>query len=679
MNPVNGEPDGMSWLVRVLLLAGMACGGSAAAAKLTFEDVTEVAGLRFVEPTAGAAWGDVNGDGRPDLWVGNHRVEGEGGRSNRPVLLINGADGRFSNEAPRRLRLPEGADPHGAAWADFDNDGDQDLVVLCGAGGGRTDNPNLLLVNDTGMLEDRAQDYGVAFGAGRGRTPLWLDADGDGLLDLLAVNKPRPDGRAPTTLFRNGGDGRFATRDTGLSKALAPWGLRARLRAAWNGLIDLDWRTRPPRLQAGDGFAVLAWIEGLGLGPGVVLFDRSSRLLRLEAGRFLDVTPQSDLPTIPGTITDAVVADLNGDGVADFAFARSLGEINDIVQPATNRIEALLTRRRTVDRKARLRFDSAGPIRVELEYVWRSPQRPPPRVRVGGRWYVFKDRRLGLELAPELARASVGPSVDTGEADVYIVHEDGRWTIATAMGHLGVRVSADQSIRNAEIVGIRPERKLAGPVILLSRGPAGGYRKLEWKLNRPEAVGCTSVVAGDFDNDMDLDLYFVCSGAVRNTANLLLVNDGRGRFRDRTWEAGAEGVESGRGDVVVVADYDLDGMLDLFITNGHGPPPFNQGGPYQLLRGRPNGNHWLEVDLVGTLSNRDGIGARVMVEAGERRQWRLRSGGTHSFSQNHKRLHFGLGRHDRVDRLVVHWPSGIRQVLEGLEVDRVLVIREPGA
>ncbi len=672
MRTGNGCPRGtiVGWCIAVAAVMAVTQAG---AVGMAFEDATARAGIRFVEPTAGAAWGDANGDGLPDLWIGNHRVEGEGGLSNRPVLLINLGGGRFRDEAASRLDVPAGADPHGAGWADFDNDGDQDLVVLCGAGGGYAANPNLLLVNTDGAFVERAAELGVAYGLARGRTPLWLDADADGHLDLLVVNHPRRDGKAPNALFHNDDGKAFRRLDAGLDEALAPWGMVDRIRAVWHGLIAARLRTSLPRITAGDPFPLLTAIGRRQAQPRVALFSTGTRFLRLENGRFTDATPQFGLPSVPGVVTDAAIGDLNGDGVPDFALARSLGEVNDLVQPAPHRVDALLTRRRTVDHRARLRFTSEGPLHIELEYVWRPPKLPAPRVSVGGMVRMFEGRHMVLDLTPE--QAANGST--TQAADVRITHRDGRWVIDTTMGHLAVRIRGAQPIQEPEIVGIRPGRRLANPVILLSQGSVGRYRRLEWELERPEAVGCTSVTAGDFDNDMDLDLYFVCSGAVRNTANLLLANQGEGVFRDVTWEAGAQGVDSGRGDVAVVADYDRDGALDLFVTNGHGPPPFDQRGPYQLLRGVPNGNHWLEVDLVGTRSNRDGIGARVTVVAGGRSQWRVRSGGTHSFAQDHKRLHFGLGGHGRVERLVVEWPSGTRQVLEDLAADRVVAIREP--
>jgi hypothetical protein len=82
------------------------------------------------------------------------------------------------------------------------------------------------------------------------------------------------------------------------------------------------------------------------------------------------------------------------------------------------------------------------------------------------------------------------------------------------------------------------------------------------------------------------------------------------------------------------------------------------------------------VRLVGSKSNRDGIGAKVTIEAGGRRQIaEVRSGGSY-VSHNDMRVHFGLGEARRVDRLAIRWPSGLVETSAGLDGDRFYVARE---
>jgi hypothetical protein len=192
-------------------------------------------------------------------------------------------------------------------------------------------------------------------------------------------------------------------------------------------------------------------------------------------------------------------------------------------------------------------------------------------------------------------------------------------------------------------------------------------------------ASCPSVVAGDFDNDMDVDLYLVCRGVIENAPNILYENQGDGTFLAVPEAGGAAGSSLGIGDTVVMADYDRDGFLDLFVTNGAWPPPFDDDGPHQLFRNLGNGNHWLEIDLEGVVSNRDGIGARVLATAGEVTQLREQGGGMHNNSQDHQHIHFGLGSNTMVDRLTVHWPSGVVQELQNVPADQVLRIVEPSS
>jgi hypothetical protein len=185
----------------------------------------------------------------------------------------------------------------------------------------------------------------------------------------------------------------------------------------------------------------------------------------------------------------------------------------------------------------------------------------------------------------------------------------------------------------------------------------------------------------DYDNDGWPDL-FIANGHVYpeleshghpespyRQRNLLYHNSGNGRFEDVTSIAGP-GLElrrSGRG--VAFADFDNDGNLDILINNQNDPPT--------LLRnasGSPN--HWISIRTVGTKSNRDGIGARVLLEAGGRRQMdEVRSGGSY-LSQSDLRVHFGLGPATKIERLEVRWPSGVIDSLEDISADQFLKVQE---
>jgi hypothetical protein len=124
-----------------------------------------------------------------------------------------------------------------------------------------------------------------------------------------------------------------------------------------------------------------------------------------------------------------------------------------------------------------------------------------------------------------------------------------------------------------------------------------------------------------------------------------------------------------------VADFDNDGFLDIAITNGNGEPPFDNG-PYQLFRNKGKGNHWLEFKLHGVASNRDGVGAKVILTAGGVNQMREQSGGVHRLAQNFQRIHFGLATNLVASRVTVHWPSGTVQTFTNVAANQILEITE---
>lgn len=176
----------------------------------------------------------------------------------------------------------------------------------------------------------------------------------------------------------------------------------------------------------------------------------------------------------------------------------------------------------------------------------------------------------------------------------------------------------------------------------------------------------------DYDNDGDLDLFIV-NGALHQyfgEEDLLLENDGRGRFQDVSTQRGEYFHHRYVGRGACFGDIDNDGDVDVFIVN------LGQEG--RLLRNDgPAENRWLLLRLVGTRSNRDAVGTRVKVICGLRTYVAQRIGGGSYLSSNDPRLHFGLGRSEKVDRIEVFWPSGRRQVLRNVPTCQILTIIEP--
>jgi enediyne biosynthesis protein E4 len=176
----------------------------------------------------------------------------------------------------------------------------------------------------------------------------------------------------------------------------------------------------------------------------------------------------------------------------------------------------------------------------------------------------------------------------------------------------------------------------------------------------------------DFDNDGWLDILVFHGGLIQMIPqeHSVFRGLGDGRFEDVSELSGSVlGTKTvARG--ACFADYDNDGKVDAFVVN--------LGGRGELLRNVSTGTgHWVAVKLKGTKSNRDGVGARVEIWAAGREQVAERVAASGYLSQDDGRLHFGLGTAAKVDRIVVHWPSGRLQTLENLSVDRVLTVEEP--
>jgi len=144
--------------------------------------------------------------------------------------------------------------------------------------------------------------------------------------------------------------------------------------------------------------------------------------------------------------------------------------------------------------------------------------------------------------------------------------------------------------------------------------------------------------------------------------NVLLRNegpapDGTLQFTDVAMATGADDIRDARG--TATADFDNDGDLDLVINNNPGDSGRAELSRATLLRNNVGERrNWLAIELRGTESNRDAVGALVTVEAGGRKFTRLLSAGSGFASQQSARLYFGLGDNTHVDRVTVRWPRG---------------------
>lgn len=176
----------------------------------------------------------------------------------------------------------------------------------------------------------------------------------------------------------------------------------------------------------------------------------------------------------------------------------------------------------------------------------------------------------------------------------------------------------------------------------------------------------------DFDNDGHPDILIFHGGLIHliPQEHTLFRGLGNGKFEDVSEQAGdVLSVRTvARGSCM--ADYDNDGKVDAYLVN--------LGASGTLLHNvSSQSGHWIAIKLVGAKSNRDGIGARLEVTAGDKRWTAERVAGSGYLSQNDARVHFGVGATTTIDKITIRWPDGREQIIEKPAIDRVITVEEP--
>jgi hypothetical protein len=552
------------------------------------EHIAEQFEINLYDHGSGVAIADFDGDGDDDVLFLNQLGEN--------ALYRNLGGDRFENVTAQAgpLALADRVCV-GAAFADYDNDGDQDLYVTSTRGG------NVLLENrGRGRYRDVTRSAGVELIA-HSQTASFFDYDNDGYLDLFVTNTARwtldqydklwsyypassdlwehvfnVADRELNVLYRNNHDGTFSdvTGEAGLAGK------------GWSGDVatfDFD----------DDGNLDLLVTNMFG----------TSQLYRNDGGgHFDDVTADVLGKTSLGAI-GCQVFDFNNDGRLDLFITDMHSDMwvgfddQQLVQPGK-------------------KFQSiAGPAK--------GPQTEQRR------YMLSLERRFRDELGLDFNSVLLGNSLFRNEGA-------GRFS----------------EVSDA----------------------AGMETFWPW-----------GVAAGDFDNDGNEDV-FIAAGMGQPFfywPNSLMLNVGDGTFVDRAAESGVEppregaflgGKTGGRAAprssrCAAAADFDGDGRLDLMVNN------FDDR-PYYFKNEFPQ-RHYVAFRLQGVRSNRDAIGAVVKIYRGGRVQVRQVQCSGGYLSQSSKTLHFGLGDDNAVDRVEIRWPSGTRQTIESPSIDRVTDVREP--
>ena len=224
----------------------------------------------------------------------------------------------------------------------------------------------------------------------------------------------------------------------------------------------------------------------------------------------------------------------------------------------------------------------------------------------------------------------------------------------------------------------------ANQMLGLYRNEGNGFFVDEAPSSTVGRASLLSLTFGAFFFDYDLDGWddiFAANGHIEpeiarvqpkvqyREAPLMFHNQGKGKFVDRSKNLGADFAKPIVARGAAYADYDHDGDLDIVINTNNGPAVLytNEGG---------NRNHWLTVRLMGTKSNRSGLGAVVRVQSALGKQWKMVHSGSSYCSQSDLALTFGLGQDTSISVLSVEWPSGVRQDFKNITPNRYLTIDE---
>jgi len=410
--------------------------------------------------------------------------------------------------------------------------------------------------------------------------------------------------------------------------------------------------------------------------------SQASRLLRNDGGTFVDVTPEV---LALNTCLAAAWGDFDNDGDQDLAVAHSVeggllfrnsGGVFTDITPA-----AFATATTNASSASWVDYDMDGDLDLYLaSTLYRNDG--------GGAFSAVAGQPLS-ETGQGQVMASAWTDYDRdGDSDVFLARVDVPCLLIRNNGN-GTFTDVTPTVLQI------PEGAMAaawgdydndGDPDLATSGSSTGMKTrlfhydggttfteiIESDLNG-SLGGC--VEWADYDCDGRLDLYV--SGLLTNT---LLHNDGGNAFTDRSadpiWNA-AWGVSAGW------ADYDGDGDLDVYLGNLPSSPStsvFSIEQGCRLLRNEnATGNGWLEVDLVGTVSNHDGVGARLKLETNAGFYYRQGEGGGGHATQNARRVHFGIGASTSIKGLKVTWPSGKVSSVTGIARNSRITVIEPTA
>jgi len=556
------------------------------------DDVTKHMRMGHYDHGSAVAVADVDGDGLYDIYFVNQ----VGGNE----VWKNLGGGKFKNiTAEAGVGLP-GRVSVGAAFADIDNDGYQDLFVTTVRGG------NALFKNDgQGHFKDISQEAGVGLVA-HSSGAFFFDYDNDGLLDLLLCNVGKytsdekgPDGEyagIPNSfsghlfpdryeypvLYRNVGHNQF--KDVTTEVGLKPYG--------WCGeasFADVN----------GDGWPDIFFLNMQG----------HSHYYENQGGKkFVDKTSQY-FPKTPWGAMGLKFFDFDNDGRMDLFVDDMHSDMSDEAGPENEKLKSLIT------------WTDAYIQGTKSDYIWGNALYH----NLGsGKYEEVSDQR-GLETYWPWG-PSVGDVNADGWDDIFLA-SGMSYPYRYGINSMLVNNQGEKFLDAEFLLGIEPRKDLYTP----------------WF-----EIDCSDPQERQAQEKLDSR---VCVG--------------------HSGKSTVMAPRSSRSSVIF--DLDNDGDLDIVTNDFNSEPQVLVSNLAQQKR-----IHWLKVTLVGTTSNRNGLGATVRLHAGGHVYTKYNDGKSGYLAQSALPLYFGLGDVSKIDHVEVDWPSGRKQVVnDGLVENQTLRIVEP--
>jgi len=517
-------------------------------------------------------------------------------------------------QGKRSTQLPEDMGS-GAAWGDYDNDGDLDLYV-CDIAAPLIASPEQLAAsvggnrlyrnNGNGTFTDVTEPAGVGF-KGVSMGAAWADYGNDGHLDLVVTSYDR------IVLYRNRGDGTFedVSHAAGVDMHRGFW-----TGVSWgdydrDGFVDLyvcgyvkyvfepEFSTKSSKQYS----QVIPFM----LNPSSYKPERNLLFRNRGDGTFREMSREAGVDNLTGRSLAAAWADFDGDGWPDLYVA------NDISDNAM--------------------FRNLG--NGKFEDISHSA------------WVADYRGAMGL---------GVGDYDRDGDLDIYVTH----WIAQENALYWNLRLTHEGGTK-------------AGPLQFTDVADLMGLGQIALSV-----IGWGTSFF-DYDNDGLLDLFTVNGSTFQEEKDpSRLVPMKNHLFWLKSPEEGYFEVGQVSGPVLqelhvgrgaAFADYDNDGDLDVFVVN-------QQGSPLLLQNDGGNKNNWLKVRLRSTKSNRSGFGAVVQIEANGIRQIQEIGSQPSYLSQNALEAHFGLGHSNTVSHLSVRFPSGAVRERKQLPVNQTVVVAE---